>query len=90
MVGWPAEGFDESFPGEILRSGKLRGDACVMSSKGETTPLYIAPHKKRVGLFSSDLSGGSGGRVLLGAAALGLSLALLWVLVFLGRGRIGR
>ncbi len=90
VVGWPAEGFDESIHGEFLRSGKLRGDACVVSSKGETTPLYIAPHKKRAGLFSSDLSGGSGGRVLLGAAALGLSLALLWVLVFLGRGRIGR
>ncbi len=90
VVSWPAEGFAEPFPGEFLRSGKLKGDACVVSSKGETTPLYIAAHKTRAGPFSSDLSGGSGGRVLLGAAALGLSLALLWVLVFLGRGRISR
>ncbi len=84
--GW----FGELFPGAIFRSGKLKGDVCIVSGKGKATHLYMATHVKGAGPFSQDLPDGSGGRILLGASALGLSLALLWVLVFLGRGGIGR
>lgn len=89
-VAWPTDGFDELFPGAIFRSGKLKGDVCIVSGKGKATHLYMATHVKGAGPFSQDLPDGSGGRILLGASALGLSLALLWVLVFLGRGGIGR
>ena len=90
-VGWPTEGFAEPFPVEIFRSDKLKGDASIVSGKGEITPLNITSNEKRNGLFSLDLlPEGSRGRILLGAGAMGFSLALLWVLVFLGRGGASR
>jgi len=90
VVGWPAGGFAEPLPVEIFRSGQLKGDACTVSSKGKVKPLYIASNEERKGSFSTDLPEGSRGRILLGTAALGFSLALLWVLVFLARGGVSR
>lgn len=77
VVGWPRNGLGDPFPAEGFRLGELKGDACLVSDGGRISPLYLSVTEPR---------GGSGGRILLGVAALVLSLALLWILVFLSRG----
>ena len=76
VVGWPRNGLGEPFPAEGFRLGELKGDACLVSDGGRISPLYLSVPEPR---------GGSGGRIPLGVAALVLSLALLWILVFLSR-----
>jgi len=77
VVGWPGNDLGEPFPAEGFRLGELKGDACLVSDGGRISPLYLSVPEPR---------GGSGGRIPLGVAALVLSLALLWIFVFLSRG----
>ena len=87
VLGWPGRSqtgtaFLERFP-----PGELKGDVFLVSDGKEATLFYLETQEPRVGLIGPTPRKDHTGRVILGVSALGMSLALLWSLVYLGRRR---
>ncbi len=87
VLGWPGRSQSGTDFFERFHPGELKGDVFLVSDGKEAAHFYLETPEPRAGLFGPSPEKGQTGRVILGVSALGMSLALLWFLVYLGRRR---